>query len=696
MKNGTANGHPPDFVVSVVRAAHETTTFEESFRSILSDISGGRWQREVDIVRTAYAVGGKDAADKPKRALPGILFSGTFSKRSASALLAHSGLICADLDHLADLEAYRDHIIADPHVLACFRSPTGTGLKVVFRCDPEKPHIESFNAVEHYVLSAFGLEVDQACKDVSRLCFVSYDPEAFVAEDAKQLPYPEAPKEFKAPLAQPSTIGLLTPGDDYDRRGDFTIPLVNAGWQPCGKDGWTRPGKSSGISATFDRVPGRFYVFSSDAAPFKERHIYRPWHIYALLEHGGDFHLAAAALYADEYGARIKKVAPVLDLDGPPPDAAGAVKLHRFPLRGIFDFPIIPDGHESILLGNRYLNRGDGAILSSSSGMGKSAMCVQMATELALNRGSFGIQGNGPLRSLIIQSEDSEGDVGEVGYSVRHVLKLTDEQAAECSGRVKVVTDSVNRGARFLAALKDYVAEFQPDLVWINPLQAFIDGDVTDAKDLGTFLREGLNGANVEKKFAYVVVHHTTKPATGKERTERLWHEVMYDMAGGAEIINWARAILSLRATATEGHFNLVLAKRGRRAGVTKEVPQGVGTVLEPVTTIPLRHANERIKVPGIARGMSLIFWEGRAADEPPANPKGAGRPEKYSFSDYRTVFPTRSSRGLEINPLWTALQTNGAIEKKTLQNTLKRWAEHGTIEIIAEPGFPQRYRAAL
>ena len=365
--------------------------------------------------------------------------------------------------------------------------------------------------------------------------------------------------------------------------------------------------------------------------------------------------------------------------------------------RSLFDFRIAIDGDPSILLGDRYLNRGDGAVVVSSSGMGKSAIAIQMAVELTLQKGPFGIHGNGKLRCLIVQSEDSDGDVAEVAHSMRTVLQLTDEQVAEVNERVKVVTDRVNRGPRFIAALRKLIADFKPDLVFINPLQAFIDGDVTDSRDLGTFLREGLNSLNEPATFAYILIHHTTKPATGKERSERLWHEVMYDMAGGAEIINWARAILSLRATPKEGEFNLVLAKRGRRAGVTRQVPQGVGFVLEPVTTIPLKHSTGRIEVPGMKRGVPVIYWLPRETADEAAEPKEriGGRGVKFEFHDYETVFPKKESEGLPLMQLISYCQQNGPVSKSSFPGVLKRWEQEGFIEIIRPENGPMRYRRA-
>lgn len=92
------------------------------------------------------------------------------------------------------------------------------------------------------------------------------------------------------------------PGDEYNERGDFREVLVKHGWQlVCGGDNeyWRRPGKTLGQSATLrDRV---FYVFSSNADPFEPDTPYKPFAVYALLEHSGDFKKAAASLSNEGY-----------------------------------------------------------------------------------------------------------------------------------------------------------------------------------------------------------------------------------------------------------------------------------------------------------------------------------------------------------------------------------------------------------
>ncbi len=130
------------------------------------------------------------------------------------------------------------------------------------------------------------------------------------------------PVEIEIPAdhrpAASSTSAEITPGDDYDAKADVPALLKAHGWKPAGSSGkyWTRPGKAKGISATWDVVPGRFFVFTS-SSEFAPNHVYRPWHIYAVLECGGDYSRAASELRRQGFGgvSRKKAAAEVLPWD---------------------------------------------------------------------------------------------------------------------------------------------------------------------------------------------------------------------------------------------------------------------------------------------------------------------------------------------------------------------------------------------
>lgn len=100
----------------------------------------------------------------------------------------------------------------------------------------------------------------------------------------------------------------VRPGDAYDHDLGAFFDLLRAhGWDTVGNvNHWRRPGKRNGISATWDKIPGRFYVFSSSADPLQPNHAYSPFAVYAILQHNGNFSEAAAELGRRGYGEQIQ------------------------------------------------------------------------------------------------------------------------------------------------------------------------------------------------------------------------------------------------------------------------------------------------------------------------------------------------------------------------------------------------------
>ena len=110
-------------------------------------------------------------------------FSGTFRIRSDKALIEHSGLLCLDFDHLSDVPSLFGKLLCDEYfdTQLLFRSPSGDGLKWVVPINvAEMSHGDYFRAVANYVSCTYGVEVDKSGRDVSRACFLPYDPQAFI------------------------------------------------------------------------------------------------------------------------------------------------------------------------------------------------------------------------------------------------------------------------------------------------------------------------------------------------------------------------------------------------------------------------------------------------------------------------------------------------------------------------------------
>ena len=216
--------HPPTYPpppwysvrVSMVQAGRETSTEPVTAGKVLEGIRDGRWRAPVARVHAQFfsafeaaeGQGDPDAYQKAKDAvrdikmtLPGVLFSGEFSTRANEHIIAHSGLLCIDLDHFQNSSSLKATLVSDAHVQAYFVSPTGSGLKILLRIEPDKDsHERSFLAAEKHFRDHYGIKIDN-CKDVARLCFVSDDADIFIrAEPAALLaPLPPEPKPEPAP-----------------------------------------------------------------------------------------------------------------------------------------------------------------------------------------------------------------------------------------------------------------------------------------------------------------------------------------------------------------------------------------------------------------------------------------------------------------------------------------------------------------
>jgi twinkle protein len=149
------------------------TTVDKVFNAIKI----GKWANKVHRVRLAD--------DTNRRAfkaeLPCICFSGTFSERADDKLIKHSGLIVLDFDHIKNLADFKMQVCKNEYTFAAFISPSGDGLKVLIKI-PDNPKMH-----EAHFLGLLDIypNLDRTGKNISRVCFVSYDSELFVNYNSK-------------------------------------------------------------------------------------------------------------------------------------------------------------------------------------------------------------------------------------------------------------------------------------------------------------------------------------------------------------------------------------------------------------------------------------------------------------------------------------------------------------------------------
>ena len=144
--------------------------------------------------------------------------------------------------------------------------------------------------------------------------------------------------------------------------------------------------------------------------------------------------------------------------------------------------------------------------------------------------------------------------------------------------------------------MAELAAAHKPDLIVIDPLFAYIGGAV-DQETCSHFLRNGLNPILQAHNCGLILVHHTNKPPQGEERKAWQAGDFAYLGSGTSELANWARAVVGLRSIGSHDVFELVLGKRGKRAGIVDEAG-------EPVFKMYVKH------------GKTGICWETACEDE--------------------------------------------------------------------------------
>jgi len=169
--------------ITIFKNIKETDTpFYVSIHKILNRIKDGK---SKELVRSIRLETDKKNRNEQKKNLPAICFSGTFTNRKDSSILVHSGFICLDFDGYEKKKLMleqKEKLTKDKFTFSVFVSPSGNGLKVIVKIPSDlENHLNYFNALENYYESKY---FDKTCKNVSRVCYESYDPLIYINENS--------------------------------------------------------------------------------------------------------------------------------------------------------------------------------------------------------------------------------------------------------------------------------------------------------------------------------------------------------------------------------------------------------------------------------------------------------------------------------------------------------------------------------
>ena len=135
-----------------------------------------KWGETIDEFR-------KTGDQKLKRGLPAFIFQAMFDETASAkgkvgrwrkqAATRLTGLVVMDIDHVENpQEKYLEWKALDfgaLGILLIYITPSGHGLKIIFKADASKGNLIDN---QHAMAKVLGVEVDESCKDASRMSFI--------------------------------------------------------------------------------------------------------------------------------------------------------------------------------------------------------------------------------------------------------------------------------------------------------------------------------------------------------------------------------------------------------------------------------------------------------------------------------------------------------------------------------------------
>lgn len=353
--------------------------------------------------------------------------------------------------------------------------------------------------------------------------------------------------DAKPKAAEPQHAGRgVSAGDDYDARADVPALLRTRGWTQVGAYGWRRPGKKNGISATWNKVPNRFYVFST-STEFEAEHVYRPWHIFAILECGGDFSKAAKTLAAQGYGESVRSASAAFLSSGQPlpPHAQEAlnvpIRLFSEAVRDPKSSAMPPEVVRGIV------HRGCKLILSAPSKARKSWIMLDLGISVAAGARWLGYE---TVQSPVLHVDF---ELKEAFFNDR-VSQILEAKFARDESALPFYTFCL-RGKRtsvsaIISKIGDFVKEHNIGLITFDPVYRLATGldenKAAEVSELLFALEELADKCDAAVAFAH---HYAKGNSSAKESIDR---------ASGSGV--WARdpdALLMLTPHETDGAYVL-------------------------------------------------------------------------------------------------------------------------------------------
>jgi archaellum biogenesis ATPase FlaH len=498
--------------------------------------------------------------------------SGIFNKRSNNELIAHSGYLSIDFDNIpdCDLNQLKKKLINDNTIqtVLLFKSPSGNGLKWFIKIPPvAETHGMYFDAVKNYIQSKYNIEVDKACKDVARACFVSYDKDAELSiYEAKPLDVTFLDKwlvvEAKStPLAPTPIEPIIVQQSDTSTEFTKKLEKVNALANQLvankiditkGYDNWYKIGFSLCELGEDGRDP--FHQISSVSKQY-DYDVANEKYTSLLNVYDCTTTLGTLFFLAKPFLEQVTKVADSA------PKQITVGNLPRTAKQRLLDAEQQPEIKK--LLGNIWMT-GELHILFADTGSGKSVLATQIADSLSKGKSLFNVlpNENKPLRVLYydfelsdkqFQKRYSEGNGSRYEFSENLFIDNIDFQALTKENPNLKVDELIIR------KIKTDVVSLNIDVLVIDNL-TYLKTESTQDTSVALNLVRELNELKTKHGLSILVLAHTPKVKNGTPLT-------LNELGGSKHLSNFVDSVSAIGKSSKAPDLRYIKQAKASRSG---------------------------------------------------------------------------------------------------------------------------------
>lgn len=164
--------------------SYKTITLFDALNAIRTEV----YKKQIENIRELYSNGNIASYRAKKKQLPAYIFSGIlFDSRHKFDISGYTSLLIVDIDKIDEVKTIKSQLQSDPYFVCIWKSPSGKGLKALIYLtytdliDPENIWVIhehcAFPQIRNYLKTNYGIQIDKTGADITRLCFVSSDPE---------------------------------------------------------------------------------------------------------------------------------------------------------------------------------------------------------------------------------------------------------------------------------------------------------------------------------------------------------------------------------------------------------------------------------------------------------------------------------------------------------------------------------------